>query len=263
MSETNRRRPSVVIVRREPASLTGADRDEIERFITRHSNWRRDRLDQAIDASAYVWLCYDGDRLVGTTAVKRLAARVRGRAVTVIYTAAVAVAHEYRRLGLVPRMGMKSYLVERLRAPLAPIYWLALAGSPAGYLQMARNFVEYWPRSGAAIPADARAVLEQALAALGITHVDEVDGAYVSPDDFGVREREQDPDRWDRSQPDIDFFLRVNPEYRSGNDLACVCPLGIVPMAAALARGTVLRSLRAALPRLDAATKASREATAG
>lgn len=131
MKNTNPQGSSVSVVRRDPASLTPADRDRIEQFITRHSHYTRKKLDQVLDASAYVWLCQDVEgRLVGTTAVRRLSAQREGRPVTVIYTAVVAADHAYRRLGLVARMGMKSYFVERLHAPLRPIYWLALAGSP-------------------------------------------------------------------------------------------------------------------------------------
>ncbi|MFT3771821.1 MAG: GNAT family N-acetyltransferase [Minicystis sp.] len=227
---------SVAVIRRSPASLTRADRDRIEQFIRHHSDWKREHLDEVLDASTYVWLCQDeAGRIVGTTAVRRLEAQLGGRAVTVIYTAVVAVDHAYRRLGLVPRMGMKSYLVERLRTPLRPIYWLALAGSPAGYAQMARNFVTYWPRPGVAIPDGPRAVLEQSLAALGARNIVEVEGCYVlRDDDFGVLDKDQDPERWNGADPDAGFFFRVNPEYRSGHDLACLCPLGLVPLAKAL-----------------------------
>jgi hypothetical protein len=251
---TSPNRASVTVVRRDPAALTREDRDLIERFITRHSNYKRAKLDQVLDASAYVWLCYDGDRIVGSTAVRRLSAQVRGRTVTVIYTAVVAVDHEYRRLGLVARMGMKSYLVERLRAPLTPIYWLALAGSPSGYLQMARNLDACWPQAGVTLSDDGRAVLDQALAAMGITHVEEVEGCIVVPDDFGVLDKRQDPERWDGA-PDVELFLRVNPGYRSGSDLACLCPLDLVSLVSTLVRRTLLRTPRTAQAALTAATR--------
>ncbi|APR79776.1 Hypothetical protein A7982_05123 [Minicystis rosea] len=238
-------RPSIDVVCHEPAKLTHADRDEIERFVIRHSNWSRQRLDEALDAATYVWLCYDGRRLIGSTAVKRLSARLHGREVTVIYTSVVAVDHAYRRLGLIARMGMKSFFIERMRAPLRPIYWLALAGSPAGYLQMTRNFETFWPRAGVEMPDGARTVLEQSLSALGITDINRVEGSYVLTDDFGVLDKDQDPEHWDRSAADVDFFLRVNPEYRRGFDLACLCPLELTTLGTSFLRRTLLRPTRA------------------
>lgn len=66
--------------------------------------------------------------------------------------------------------------------------------------------------------------------------MEEVDGCLRLPDDFGVSDPGQHPSRWDRSEPDVDFFLRVNPNYRRGSDLVCLCPLGVVEMAGGIAR---------------------------
>jgi len=228
---------TVSISRRLPATLTPDDRDDIARFVTRFIAYPRRKLDEVLDSADYVWLCHDGaGELVGTTAVRRIRVASGGDAATVIYTAMVAVAPEHRRAGLIPGMGMRSYLLERARAPLTPLYWLSLSASPSAYLQMARNFVTFWPRPDCPMPAPARAILDEALASLGASRIEEVSSCLRLRDDFGVSDRDQHPSRWDRGDPDVDFFLRVNPDYMRGSDLACLCELSFARLAESVLR---------------------------
>lgn len=179
-------------------------------------------------------------RLVGTTAVRRieLDAGVGGhrRRPTVVYTSAVAVNPAYRRLGLPARMGLKTYLHERKRAPLTPLYWLAEAVSPSGYLQMARNFAYFWPQPGVAVPNRAQSVIRETLAAAGVTRIDRAGHAQLVHEDHPVIEKEQAPDRWDSADPDIDYFFRTNPNYWTGTALVCLAPLNLIGVARAVVR---------------------------
>lgn len=232
-SSTQSGAPSTVrVVRVNAAELTVADHDRIQSFITLYSLYDRKTLDATLDAATYVWLCLDRKgRIVGTTAVRRivLAAGVGGhrRPATVAYTSVVAVNPVYRRLGLPAKMGLKTYLVERMRSPFTPLYWLAEAVSPAGYLLVARNFAHFWPQPRIAVPPAAQAVMDATLAAVGVTRIVRAGGLRIVQEDYPVIEREQAPDRWDRSDPAVEFFLRSNPDYWAGAALICLTPLNI------------------------------------
>ena len=232
--------PSAVrVVRCNSADLTVADHDRIAGFISRYSLYDRRTLDATLDAASYVWLCLDFQgRIVGTTAVRRvqLAAGVGGhtRPVTVVYTSVVAVDAAYRRRGLPAKMGLRTFLFERWRAPRTPLYWLAEAVSPAGYLQMARNLTVFWPQPGAKVPAFANAIIDTTLASqhARVAYVGDVRLVY---EDYPVIEREQAPDRWDRADPAVEFFLRTNPNYWTGSALVCLAPLNIGAVMKAVA----------------------------
>jgi GNAT superfamily N-acetyltransferase len=227
----------VRIRRHDPAALRAAERDELYRFVTRFIAYPRDAFDAALASAEYLWLGRDrSGELVASTAVRTLATRVDRRPAKAIYTSMVAVDPAFRRAGLIPTMGWKSYLAERLRSPTTPLYWFATMASPAGYLAMARHFGERWPRRGVETPEAERALLEQLVAWAGFSRTERVNGCLRIVDDFGVSEARQDPDRWDRSDPDVRFFLSVNPDYRSGTLLPCLCRLGLVPVASALVR---------------------------
>lgn len=239
---------TVRVARCKSADLTVADHDRIHGFIARYSLYDRKTLDVALDAATYVWLCTDSaGRIVGTTAVRRvqLPAGVGGhnRPVTVLYTSVGAVDAAYRRLGLPSRMGLKTYLFERWRSPLTPLYWLAEAVSPSGYLQMARNFDVFWPKPGVKVPAHANAIIEATLNAAGAPRITYVDDARLVNEDNPVIERDQAPDRWDRSDPAVGFFVRTNPDYWTGAALVCLAPLNIMAVTKAVV-GVFLKVLR-------------------
>ncbi|MDQ8165251.1 MAG: hypothetical protein P3A28_05775 [Gemmatimonadota bacterium] len=242
------------VVRCDAADLTVADHDRIERFITVYSLFDRKTLDATLDAATYVWLCLDTKgRIVGTTAVRRvqLAAGVGGHggAPIVVYTSVVAVNPAYRRLGLPARMGLYTYFHERRRAPFTPLYWLAEAVSPSGYLLIARNLVEFWPRPGVPTPAHAESIIRATLSAVGVTRTERrSEGQFLVNEDYPVIEREQAPDRWQMTDPDVGFFLRTNPDYWAGSALVCLAPLNAIAVGKAVA-GVALKVFRRKLAR--------------
>ena len=239
--------PAAQVVRCNVADLTLADHDRIYRFISTYSLYDRNTLFETLNAATYVWLCLDSmGRLIGTTAVRRieLDAGVGGhrRRPTVVYTSVVAVNPAYRRLGLPAKMGLKTYLLERKRAPLTPLYWLAEAVSPAGYLLMARNLAHFWPQPDIAVPNRAQSIIRETLAAAGVTRIHRVGHAHLVHEDYPVIEREQAPDRWDRADPDVGYFLRTNPDYWTGAALVCLAPLNLIGVARAVV-GVALKVL--------------------
>lgn len=238
-------RAEVTLTPHRAAGLSAATREEIGHFVVRFIDYPRARLDAALDAADYVWIGRDETgRLVATTAIRAIETALGSRTVTVIYTSMVAVSPDCRRLGLVNRMGFRSYVRERLRAPLRPVFWLALAASPAGYLQMAHSYETCWPRRGHAAPKEIVALLDDLAVHLKAPRVERVAGCHRLPDDFGVSDPTQEASRWDRSDPDVDFFLRVNPDYRRGSDLMCIAPLSIANVVRSLLRSTARAAAR-------------------
>jgi GNAT superfamily N-acetyltransferase len=229
----------VRVVRCNTAELTSADHDRIHSFISTYMLFEREALDAALNAAAYIWLCLDGKgRIVGTTAIRRfqLAPGVGGLggAATVVYTSVVAVNPAYRRLGLPAKMGLKTYVYERMRAPIAPLYWVAEAISPAGYLLVVRNLTDFWPQPGQPVPHHAKAIIEATLAAAGIKRISRSGDAHIVYEDYPIIEREQAPDRWDEGDRDVGYFLRTNPDYWAGAAIVCLAPLNILSVSRAV-----------------------------
>jgi GNAT superfamily N-acetyltransferase len=235
-------RPRVHIEAVAPTRLTGGDREELAAFVAAYIRYPRPMFDAGLDAAAYVWRCRDADgRLVATTAVRRWDSALGRRRVRVLYTTMVAVAPGWRRHGLISAMGGRSYLREVLRAPMRPVYWLALAGSPAGYVQMAHNLSEYWPRPDRPTPPDVDRLLRDALARIGEDDLHVRDGCLCATDAVRVSDPSQRVERWDLTDPAVAFYVRINPDYDGGSALACVAPLRGLDLARAVVQPTVRR----------------------
>lgn len=231
---------SVRITRHKPSSLSAEERAKLEAFVRQFIDYPHEKFESVLGAAEYLWQCRDAaGALVGTTAVRPVPVRVNSREATVLLTTIVAIHPTYRRLRILPLLGARTFLLERLRAPFRALYWMAFTASPSAYLQLTRNCPVGWPRVGQKTPTTMRALMLDVVRYLGVEQYEELEDGVRLSDDFGVSDWRQHPQLWDRSDPDVDYFLRMNPRYQTGSDLAVLCPLDT-----AQAMGFVFRALR-------------------
>jgi hypothetical protein len=154
-------------------------------------------------------------------------AEFRGREITVICTGHVLLRENWRGRNLLQRLGWKTFLAERLRHPLRPIYWFFDTFSYKSYLLLPRNFRDFWPRYDRPLP-DAQAALMDQLAtrmygpawrpSLGIA---------VRSGQKRMRETAAPLILARDSDPNLEFFARTNPGHAEGDMLVCLCPLSL------------------------------------
>lgn len=104
----------------------------------------------------------------------------------------------------------------------APVYWLLITKGYKTYLIFARNCPEHWPRYDKPTPAWEQGMIHDA------SH-DHFGATYMAK--LGVvREGEHQPrlkpgiagvDEVEAIEPDIDFFMKANPDHASGDQLVC------------------------------------------
>ncbi|HUQ09868.1 MAG TPA: hypothetical protein VM146_06085 [Steroidobacteraceae bacterium] len=165
------------------------------------------------------------DALLGMASLEAFTARFRGRRVTAISTAHVLLRENWRGRNLLQRLGFRTFLRERLRHPLRPIYWFFDTFSYKSYLLLPRNFDVFWPRHDQPTP-EAQAALMDSLAS-------QVYGSAWQPDRGIVARSGQKRMRETAaplilardSDPNLEFFARVNPGHAEGDMLVCLCPL--------------------------------------
>jgi hypothetical protein len=163
--------------------------------------------------------------LLGMVAIDVIPATFRGRAITAICTAHVLIRENWRGRNLLQRLGWRTFLAERLRHPLRPIYWFFDTFSYKSYLLLPRNFATFWPRHDQPTPA--------AQAALMDTLARQVYGPAWRPDSGIVVRSGQKRMRETAaplilakdSDPHLAFFAQANPGHAEGDMLVCLCPL--------------------------------------
>jgi hypothetical protein len=148
----------------------------------------------------------------------------------------VSIDPAWRRLGLLQRFGVGSWLAEKRRAPLSPVWWMLLAGSPSGYLAFARHLRGGWPRPDANPTPRTRATAEATLAWLGSPQVSRDGDLIRVVDNFGVVDPAQERSAREGG-PLARYFEAANPDWRVGVDLVCAVELTVWGMVGAAVDG--------------------------
>lgn len=174
-----------------------------------------------------VALFHMNDALLGMASIDVFEEEFRGRRVTAIATGHVLIRENWRGRNLLQKLGWRTFLGERLRHPLRPIYWFFDTFSYKSYLLLPRNFREFWPRYERPTP-EPQAALMNTLA----THV--YGPAWRAPHGIVVRSGQKRmretaaPLVLTRdSDPHLEFFARMNPGHADGDMLVCLCPLSL------------------------------------
>jgi hypothetical protein len=119
---------------------------------------------------------------------------------------------------------LRFLLIEKLKRPIAPLYWLLITKGYKTYLMMANNFAEHYPRFERATPSDKKAIIDAFYSTLFAEHYDprtglieHGEGAYRLKSGVAAIS-----ETLVRSNPRIAFFQQANPAWSRGVELACI-----------------------------------------
>lgn len=221
---TSANKPAVQLV--ATAALDAAARAELFEFCDRFSSRHRHRFEAQLakDDTVFLVRARITGHLVGFGTLSVYEVQHQGETATVIYTGWTMISHEFRRHGVIQRVGFAEFLRQRLRHPRRSIYWMMTSSTLNSYLVMARNFHDSFPRAGRTLSARERDFVEQVLQRNGsawnpATGVIERGGASF------YREGRVDQGGVDASDPDIAFYIGANPGQADGDSLVCLAPL--------------------------------------
>ncbi|MFO1329143.1 MAG: hypothetical protein U1F56_17420 [Rubrivivax sp.] len=208
------------------AALDAPARAELFEFCDRFSSRHRDRFEAQLakDEMVFRVRARITGHLVGFGTLTVHEVQHQGETATVIYTGWTMISHEFRRHGIIQRVGFTEFLRQRLRHPRRRIYWMMTSSTLNSYLVMARNFRDSYPRAGRPLSPRERAFVEQVLQRNGSvwnpdTGVIERGGASF------YREGRVDQGAVDTRDPHIAFYVEANPGQAEGDSLVCLAPL--------------------------------------
>jgi len=165
------------------------------------------------------------DSLLGMAAIDVYPAEFRGQKLVVIATAHVLIREAWRGRNLLQMLGARTFLATRLRYPLRPIYWFFDTHSYKSYLLLPRNFRQFWPRYDEPTPEPRAALINQlATQTYGPAWRPER-GVVVRSGQKRLRSTAAPLVLGPGSDPELEFFARVNPGHPDGDMLICLCPL--------------------------------------
>lgn len=124
-------------------------------------------------------------------------------------------------------------LLVRLRHPLTPLHCVMTCASPVSYRLFARNVACVYPHRALPRSEASRELAFRVRTNAGDTCVDRENSIFAYASDVQL----VDPDRIASSSsvagdPDVAYYLKVNPDYLRGNDLAVHLPLTLANIVA-------------------------------
>ena len=205
--------------------LTPAQWNDIWVLTQEFFDVERDHAEAELRKRQRIALFHMNDALLGMACIDVFEERFRGRRVTAIATGHVLIRENWRGRNLLQKLGWRTFLGERLRHPLRPIYWFFDTFSYKSYLLLPRNFRTFWPRYDQPTP-EGEAALMDSLA----NHVygpawRPERGIVVRSGQKRMRETTAPLILARDSDPNLEFFAKANSGHAEGDMLVCLCPL--------------------------------------
>jgi hypothetical protein len=222
---------------RRTDSLTYAEVDEIWDITARYIDADRAAYEAKLRALPEVALWrLRGGELVGLVCLHAYAVKWQGRTSTIIFTSSVVIDEAFRGRNLVLLTGLRVLLREKLRRPLAPVYWFFDTFSYKSYLLLPRNFAEFWPRRDCAMPQAVAGFVDHLARHRYADDWASTPGIVRGNGGKRLRATTAPIDATLLADPDVQFFVRANPGHRDGDMLVCLAPLSLRNLGGAIAR---------------------------
>ena len=117
-------------------------------------------------------------------------------------------------------------LKSKIRSPFKPVYWMLISKGYKTYLMMRRNFSRSFPRFDSPVPAKLKCAMDTFYRfKFGEAYDPEKNLICFRTSHGAVRGLLAAPQPSATGNPDIAYFLQVNPEYRNGTELACIAEI--------------------------------------
>jgi len=207
------------------ALLTPLNWDEIWALTREFYDVERDYAEQELRRRQTIAMFRVNGSLVGMASIDVNPASFRGRRLAVISTAHVLIRENWRGRNLVQKLGLRTFLLTRLRYPLRSIYWFFDTLSYKSYLLLPRNFRDFWPRHDSPTPEARAALIDQLATETYGPAWRPTRGVAVRSGQKRLRETAAPLSLDANSDPALVFYAQANPGHAEGDMLICLCPL--------------------------------------
>lgn len=152
---------------------------------------------------------------------------VQGRTSTVLH-GGVYCRRDVRGAGdMWTRHAARAILREKAKHPLRPLYYMCEALTPISYRCMVRSFPTTFPSRRNHTSPRLAALLSALIDSNGVDRAGDHPFVIRYPDPASHKNLEQMPLKSSlRDDPDVQYYLRQNPDFADGNILCAIIPFG-------------------------------------
>lgn len=215
------------------SALTSTEIDEMFRlFGEYYANVSEEQFRQDLLQKEHVFVMRDPQKpdIKGFSTIVSVDAPVIGTGRTRIargfFSGDTVIDKEYWGQGALGVAFLKFLFLQKLRHPLRPLYWFLISKGYKTYLLMANNFVTHYPRYEKPTPPEIKALLDSFALQLYPDTYHKDSGLIVHPTDE-AKDRLKATiapicEQLLQENPRIAFFAERNPDWRRGDELACL-----------------------------------------
>ena len=192
-----------------------------------------------LDAKQFVILLFTRAtrELVGFSTLRLAEERLAGRVVDLAYSGDTVIHPDHWGSKTLQAAFGRFLFARKLRRPWRRCLWLLLSGGYKTYLMMVNHFPRSFPSRRYQVPPErARFLAEVATRWFG----DQYDAARgvvrFEADHYRVRSSVVSVDAETARHPDVAFFLARNPGHGEGDELVCLCEIGLRDLGRELVR---------------------------
>lgn len=209
------------------ADLTNADRDRMFQLLDDHYlGVTRDAFERDLAAKEHVILLRAGGEIVGFSTQVRFRLTVGGRSVIAVFSGDTIITEQHRGTFETAREICRYFRRAICEYPGEEIYWVLICKGWRTYRVLRLFFEDYGPRAGAGGLGAYGEIADAFGAAKYPGFYRASSRLIVLPGDV-PRIRPGSAEAIDprRSDPDMLFFERVNPDHERGQELVCIAPI--------------------------------------
>lgn len=148
-----------------------------------------------------------------------------GKNYRILYSGDTIIAPDYWGTSALTMEFLKNMILLKAKYPTRPVWWFLISKGYKTYLLLANNFLNYYPRYDKKTPEEHRSLIEGLSEKLYPGKFNRDTGVI----EFQAEEHEhlkdsiaEITDELKEKYPKIRFFGERNPEWKKGNELACV-----------------------------------------
>jgi hypothetical protein len=185
-----------------------------------------------------VILLHDASLVIqGFSTLVTVRLEVEGRRALGVFSGDTVLDKRYWGSRALGRAFLRYLLLEKLRRPAEPLYWLLISKGYKTYLMMANNFAEHYPRYERSAPARIQRLMDAFYTALYPDAYHAATGLIETPGEtYRLKSAVAPiPVRLIEANPRIAFFQQRNPRWQQGCELACIARMTLwMPLRFAL-----------------------------
>lgn len=159
----------------------------------------------------------------GFSTIQLFDSSFRGKPVKIVYSGDTVIREEYRGQTVLMHDWWKFTCSVQRKYSTMDVYWMLISKGWRTYKMIPLFFKEYFPRTGMAVPDDFREFMDS----LGNHKFpgEYRNGLIIPKEADYLKNAENDVPERRKNDPDVNFFIKMNPDFGRGDELLCITRL--------------------------------------